>query len=304
MTFIAASLFDWPGNKFLAFYAIAFVIALIWSISRRLKVNDKFAHPDARNSELTDPYEMAFLAGGTPRCAQLAVTRLLKTGSIQWKRTKVFSESRLVAIGCAYQDFNEIERTLFSSILSYGKKGMPLDSVSQLVATRISGIESRLAKAGLRPTSSEEGSRGFFIALPLIILMAIGVVKVLVGLSRDKPVLFLCIMLGVTFFVCAAVASARKKLTPEGENVLARLRDRPPVFNPEELNQNLMVSVALFGISGIPHGQMLADLDANIKKELSQIGNKSSSGCGGAAGCSSGCSSGCGGGGCGGCGGD
>lgn len=297
---LSTPMFDWKGPGFLSLYAVAFFFALAWSVWRRFRANEKFAHPEALQVELTDPYDMAFLAGGTPRCSQVAVVRLLKSGSVEWVRTKILKESRLVASGAALPGFNEIERTLFSSILSYGRKGMPLAGMSQLVATRVSGIEARLAKLGLRPTSSEEGNRGCFIALPMLVLVAVGLVKVAVGVSQDKPVLFLCFMIGVTLFAGAGVAAVRKKLTPEGEKILSRLRDGVSGYgNGSDRLSETLCAVALLGISGIAYDETLAGLDTTLKKEISQMGNTSSSGCGGT-GCSSGCSSGCGGGGCGG----
>ncbi|MBG7608736.1 MAG: TIGR04222 domain-containing membrane protein [Verrucomicrobia bacterium] len=300
MTVLATSIFDWKGPDFLGLYAVAFFFALAWSVWRRFRANKKFAHPDALQVELTDPYDMAFLAGGTSRCSQVAVVKLLKVGSVEWVKTKILKESRLLAKGQAYPDFHEIERTLFSSILGYGKKGMPLASVSQLVATRVSGIESKLAKLGLRPTSSEGSGRVCFIALPMLVLVLVGLVKVAVGVSRDKPVLFLCLMIGVTLLACIGVTVARKKLTSEGEEVLARLRDRASSYgNGSNHLPGTMCSVALLGISGMAYDESLAGLDTTLKKEISQMGNSSSSSGCGSSGCSSGCGSGCGG-----CGGD
>lgn len=80
-------------------------------------------------------------------------------------------------------DFDEIEHALVSSIRSYGEKGMPVASVSQLVATSLFGVETKLATLGLRPTSSEGGSRGCFIMILILILMLIGIVKLGIGIS-------------------------------------------------------------------------------------------------------------------------
>jgi uncharacterized protein (TIGR04222 family) len=101
MIVLSTSVFDWNGSGFLGFYGIAFFLALAWSIRRRFRADAKFAHPEALDVELTDPYDMAFLAGGTPRCSQVAVVRLLKSGSAEWKRTRIPKESRLVANGHA-----------------------------------------------------------------------------------------------------------------------------------------------------------------------------------------------------------
>lgn len=293
MTLSFFSVFDLSGSAFFGLYIGAFFLALAWSVWRRLRANDKFSLPGAAETQLTDPYEIAFLAGGAPRCAQVAAVKLITCEAVDWKRAGVFKESRLVASGHAEAGFNEIERTLFSSILSYGKKGMPVAEIPALIATRLSGIEARLAKLGLRPTASESNGRGCYIMLPILILMFFGVLKVCLDLSRGEPVVFLVILMFITFFIVGFIAVGTKALTPAGEELLARMRAG------KEAQGDVLHSVALFGAAwtGDPR---LAGLDSALRKDISQMGRtNSSSGCG-----TSGCSSGCGGGGCGGCGGD
>lgn len=289
----AVSVFDWKGPDFLVFYAVGFLIALAWSVIRRFRGNDKFTLEGASEPLLTDPYEIAFLAGGAPRCSQLAVVKLIQTGAAEWKKASVFKASRLIATGAAQPDFTDAERHLFKSVLSYGKKGMPLSEVSRLVATRLSGIEAKLAKLGLRPTAGEKAGAGFSTSLPLYGLMAIGIVKVVVGLSRDKPVVFLIIFLGVSFFAAVIVAVNSKKLTPKGEKILEKMRDS---YRADAMASNGLTGIALLGMAGVGDASLLG-LDSALAKEVSQISSVSAG-----SGCSSGCSSGCGG--CGGCGGD
>lgn len=298
------SVFDLNGPTFLGVYIALFVLTLVWSLVRRKYANAKFSLPGAADSSLTDPYEIAYLTGGAPRCAQVAVVKLIQSGVVKWERTRFTKQSKLIAVAAAEPGFNEIERTLFTSVLGYGKKGMALDEVARLVATRLSGIESCLAKLGLRPSASEADGGGCLAALPLFALMVFGGVKVAVGISRDKPVIFLIILIVITCIVAAILAANTKKLTPAGEELLRRMRAG------REAQGDALCSVALFGAawSGDPS---LAGLDDALRKDISNMGKSNgSSGCGGGTGCSSssGCSSGCGGGGgcggCGGCGGD
>lgn len=300
------SVFDLNGPTFLGVYVLLLFVAVLWSVKRRQSVLDKFSLPGAAETLLTDPYEIAYLAGGAPRCAQVVVVKLIQCGAVKWERTRILKESRLVAVGQAEPGFNEIERMVFISLLSYGKKGMALNDVSRLVSTKLSGIESRLAKLGLRPTASEASGRGCFIILPMFALMVFGIVKLVIGVSRDKPVLFLIILIILTFIAAAIIAAHKKKLTPAGEDLLGRMRaDNARPSDMEPLNASLC-GIALLGISAAATDPLLAGLESALTKDISRIGQQSgSSGCG-AAGCgggSSGCSSDGGGGGCGGCGG-
>lgn len=301
MIVASMSVFDLNGPTFLGVYVVLFFVALVWSVRRRQRVFDKFSLPGAAETRLTDPYEIAYLAGGAPRCAQVAVVKLIQCGAVKWERTRILRESRLIAEGQADPDFNEIERTLFTSILGHGKKGIKMSEVPVLVSARLSGIESRLAKIGLRPTASEAGGRGCFIILPMLALMVLGAVKVYAGFTRDKPVMYLIVLLVITCIVAAILAAHWKKLTPGGEELLARMRAG------REAQGDPLCSVAVFGAAwtGDPN---LSGLDSELRKDISNMGkNTGSSGCGGTStgcgGTSSGCSSGCGGGGSGGCGG-
>lgn len=74
--FASIPVLDWNGPEFLWFCAAAFVIALGWSLLRRSRANDRFSNPSAEPAPLADPYEIAFLAGGTPRCSQVLRTSL------------------------------------------------------------------------------------------------------------------------------------------------------------------------------------------------------------------------------------
>ena len=67
--------FDWTGGPFLALYAGLFVLALVAAISipRRLR-------PQGRWQRLTDPDELAYLAGGPVRFVDTVVARLLTDG--------------------------------------------------------------------------------------------------------------------------------------------------------------------------------------------------------------------------------
>jgi uncharacterized protein (TIGR04222 family) len=303
---ILASIMDLDGPTFLALYGLFFIIALAWSIRRRSRVYEKFSLPGAAETQLTDPYEIAYLAGGAPRCAQVAVVKLLHSGAVEWQRKRILRDSRLVAIGMADAAFNDIERALFSVISSRGKSGLRMMEVTTHIVSRLSGVESRLAVLGLRPTASEASGRGCFIILPLSALMLFGGWRFVAGFTNNKPILFLVVLLAITAIVAAILASHKKKLTPEGEDLLTRMRAH------RESQGDTLYSLSLFGVgrSGDPG---LSGLDSALRKDLSKLeNNHGSSGCGGGgsgAGCSSGCSSGCGGGGgggggCGGCGGD
>jgi len=94
-----ASIFDWQGPQFLAFYSIAFLIAVIWSISRRKSVLKPLNPPPGSRPTLDDPIEIAYLAGGPARCTEVALVNLIEKGTLTWKKGGLLSKGTLSVSG-------------------------------------------------------------------------------------------------------------------------------------------------------------------------------------------------------------
>ena len=134
--------------------------------------------------------------------------------------------------------------------------------------------------------------------LPLIALLVIGSIKVGVGISRDKPVLFLLIFMFFTLLLAISAAASTRRLTKSGSALLASMKSNRPIA---ETGGDVCWNLAVWGpaaLAGLPEF-------SGIQRDFARHANGGSSGdSGGGCGTSSGCgSSGCGGGGCGGCGG-
>jgi uncharacterized protein (TIGR04222 family) len=289
--------FDWDGRTLQTFYAISFVLAVIWSFARsRSSVNryDRAGH----SAELTDPYDAAYLSGGAPRVAQLAVVRLMQLGYVEWK-SRIFNGGRLIP-----REFhtgtglNAVERRMWQAIQRNGKKGLSVRDSYAAILPETRAIEVKLAAAGLRPTAEERRSACWSAALPLIALLAIGFIKVCIGISRDKPFLFLLIFMFFTLLLAIGAAASTRRLTRSGADLLAQMRlnhQRPAAAG------DVCWGLAVMGpavLAGMPEF-------SGIHRDFERHASSGSSGdSGGGCGTSSGCgSSGCGGGGCGGCGG-
>lgn len=305
-------LIDWSGPEFLLFYIVALVIAVIWTGVQKGRALERYALPDGPPPE--DPYEIACLAGGQTRLVQLAVARLLDLKLIGWN--KKFGGPRLVALpDPGTSGLSVAELDLLVAIRSAGSKGMKARESGGALANAIQAAEVRLATRGLRPTAAERASAQRGAVLPLVILGVIGLVKLLVGLARERPVLFLVLLLFLTLVIGISMASGGRLLTSTGELALARLRQRHRDLHRLRRSDSyqsgdLMLGVALFGPTCLAGFQ---DFPVDPKSLQSEIAGSASGG-GGCGATSSGCSSGGssggdsggggGGGGCGGCGGD
>lgn len=308
-------LLDWRGPQFLMFYGAAFLLALLWSLKRKSALRRRFdASRDAGDPVLEDPYEAAFLAGGLLRCAQVAVVRLMEKQVLEWKPGRWLSGGRLAARQgvSAEADLNDIERAVFQGISAKGQAGVRIDEVIPMAKPMLPRVEAKLARMGLRPTDGERSGLGLKAVLPMLLLAGLGVLKLVIGLTRGKPVVMLGLAIFLTLIIALILASSIRYLTPSGERILQTLRrGREGIRTAtaaERAPHELSMDLALMGPAAAVAYASLLPLHDEFKKELRQMGPNGASSCGGS---SCGYSSGCGGGGgdsggsggCGGCGG-
>jgi uncharacterized protein (TIGR04222 family) len=297
-------IFDEGGSWFLRFYLISFVIAVVWSVLRMRRGARKFQVPGARSLP-EDPYEWAYLAGGGPRAAQLALVRLLRAGMLQWKSG--FAGAR-VTLGArdVLGSLSAIERRMLTRVHTGKAKGVPVSELLMSVRVQMRALEVRLAAAGLRPTAVERRKACFSAILPMVLLGGVGGVKFCVGLGRERPVIFLGIGLVLTLIVACIIASRVKRLTPAGLELLAQRRVEHQKSelhaSADERGGLRMISdgMALFGVTCLAEVPAFRGIYPELKTQLSGQSTTGGTDASGGGGCGGGCGSGCGGSGCGG----
>jgi uncharacterized protein (TIGR04222 family) len=305
-------LLDWNGPDFLVFFVIALVAVSIWCVRRVRNALDPLDRHQSDEAAL-DPFQAAFLCAGPPRVLQLTIARLVHRELVDW--TSQGSEARLNFVDSTPPgDLHPAERALLDKVVQARDKGLPVNQASRAIAPAMRSIEVSLATLGLRPTTEERNAAISSRLSPLFLLLVLGVVKLGLGLSRDKPVIFLFFLLLATLVILFVIASNGPRLTASGIAVLDALRtrnevDRDRLAEPHEADLPLVSdSVALFGplaLASIPlyagiYGDM-QKLQARARDGSSTTGCSTGCGTGGSDG-GSGCGSGCGG--CGGGGGD
>ncbi|MFM8924485.1 MAG: TIGR04222 domain-containing membrane protein, partial [Microcystis panniformis] len=251
-------------------------------------------------------YEIAFLAGGNHRLIMAAITSLIKQGYVEVLKEKSpfgRTQSKLVVTGKIDAIADPVEKAVAQDILA---NDGAIEQVFQKSQGMKDSIRSRLKQLGLFLSDAQALKAQIYPSLIVVILLGIGLCKMAVGISRDKPVglLLICIfgllVLGARFFV-------KPERSRYGEIIFKDLTNRlQPLKTANSSDSELLLAVAFFGATVLMADMALADLYQMLTPiaAASSGGSGSGSGSGsdGGSGGSDGGSDG-GGGGCGGCGG-
>jgi uncharacterized protein (TIGR04222 family) len=310
-----------PGPQFLRFYAILFVTVVLVAILLRRLLRQPAGDAPAHALALS-PAEIAYLGGGEDRLVYATVARLFRTRALD-----LDSATRKLATRGDEppEGASKLERAIFAAV-----KGDPTATLSKLgsvASWTLDPIRRRLEDLGLILTGRQ--SRAVIWA-PLVLVLLVpvfGVVKIFVGIYRDRPVLFLVGFCVVSAAVAVLAFSRSPRRSLRGDRALARLQSDNAAVEYQAARRadrlsadDLVLAMGLFGMNVLSEPP-LSDLKKALappplpeKPDRRDGGGACSSGsswswfscssCGSGSSCGGGgsCGGGCGGGGCGGCG--
>lgn len=295
--------FDWYGPEFLLFYVFFSVLVIGGMIWLR---NQNETGP-APQLELSDPYLIAYLRGGaneTLRVAMISLVdrNLLKTNGSKLKtRGKVTADSVRHPVEKSLIEHFQTEDEAASAFSNYG------------LETSCRAYRERLESAGLLPNDSVQRARQLLLIITVLLLTAVALIKISIGVSRERPVTFLVIAMIVAavvpFFVWSPRLTARGKAALEDiQSLYGGLKDRAHTLRGGGATAEAVMLAAVFGIAALAvtdfaYAQTLFPQAARQSWANSSSGSSCGSSCGSSSDSSSGSSCGsssCGGGGCGG----
>lgn len=275
--------FDMTGGPFLTLYLCLFAIVLLISaiIPARLR-------PEGRRQRVTDPDQLAWLAGGRPRFAEALVSRLLAARAL------------VLVSRFGGRHFVVGERAAAATPAEIGLVALPQPiswrDIEATVKAYSKPLERRMTAAGLLMSRAEQANIRFWAVLPWLMLLAFGATKWVIGDMRERPVGYL----GLILLLTAAAAAIRYftigRRTAAADEALARAREDSERIRRAPTSDEVGLAVALFGTA------VLVGSGWDDFHKLRNAGGDGGGGAGGGDGGSDG-GSGCGGGGCGGCGG-
>ena len=281
--------FDLRGPEFLVFYPVFCVI--IFSVAGYLRW--KLREPSECVSELPeDPYEIAWLAGRGRSVAIGAIANLLSAESIG----VLPGERRLHAITPPAPGTHPIDRFVYGKIDDEGH--LRVHSIVSAISEVAEPLEHSLRERGLVLDRLTRSQAFFYPATLALLPLLVGVIKIFVGISRDRPVGILIVLCLVTAAVYSMLFVPTPIRSRNGDAALQALREQHAERKAKLLaaKDQWPLLVALYGVESFastPLAPLIPLFSAAGTSSGGDGGSCSGSGCGG--GGSSGCG-GCGGG--------
>jgi uncharacterized protein (TIGR04222 family) len=255
--------FDWTGQPFLILFGALFVIATLVSF-----VVPALLRPTGREPERIDPDDLALLAGGRERLFSAAATRLLAAGTLQL-RGKHFA----VAPG--------------GGDLAI-EPGAQWSGVERGLRGHATAIEARLRRAGLLIDAPTLTSMRRWAAFPYLGLVTFGLLKLLIGAERGRPIDFLAAGVVVTALMVVMRAAGVDRRSHAGRIAVIKARRTHQRLRRAPTRAEMGLAVALFG-TGILAGSEFAEFH-KLRAASGDGGGGDTSGDGGCGGRCGGCS--------------
>jgi uncharacterized protein (TIGR04222 family) len=276
---------DWTAGPFLMLYLALIVAVFIVNRLWRLQLGGPAETP-ASDGLGTD--EIAYLAGGPTRVLDVQIAGLLDSGHLELdeatKRLRVRRQDALSGLAA------QVTRAVLvdGNPATLERRLRPV-----LEAPRKALVQRRL----WLDDATRQRARWSLALLPAL-LCGFGIAKILVGLSRDKPVLFISLLTGVVALYTLVQLASPPTRSRRGDLVLTRLNERHARAARAPVAGELQLAVALGGtaiLAGTAHAawhQTRHPPGSSDSSSSSSSSDSSGDGDGGGSGCG-----GCGGGG-------
>lgn len=284
-----------PGPKFLLFYIIMLVIAIIIAMILRRWLSRSNEDFNARRITV-DPYEAAFLRGGPRQAIDTAIAMLVKSKVLKVSKT----DHKLSVIGRLPAGAHRLEQSVVSVIDSKG--GRSINVVRLKTLRSAESVADRLKTLGLVVSNEQWSVARKVPALVIVMVLVFGVIKIGIGISRGRPVgilVFLCIL---TAIIALGFSTSRPTATKLGKRALKQIKEENAALEatartrPQSLaSGDVALALGLFGFTALA---FMDDSWIDLRRAFQPPSSSSS----GSSCSSSSCGGGCGGGGCGGCG--
>jgi uncharacterized protein (TIGR04222 family) len=307
---------NFAGPKFLLFYIIT-LIAATFIASRLRGWLIRSGEEGLAWGISLDPYEAATLRNGAKGAIETAIAMLVHHKAVETSK----AERQVKISGPLPQGAHWFERAVYNTINAKVTYTVAVLHKSQLLLNDVERITERLKEMGLLLSDKRWSVVRTVPTLVMAAVLALGFAKIVIGVSRDRPVGALVFLSFITVIITLIFLNVRPETGSRGKQALkdfkavnaalqATARTQPQLLS----SPDLALAVGLFGVTSLGFADAAwADLQSTLaapsyrsSSSSSSCGSSScsSSSCSSSSCSSSSCGSSCGGGGgCGGCGG-
>ncbi|MET0233065.1 MAG: TIGR04222 domain-containing membrane protein, partial [Kibdelosporangium sp.] len=208
------------GPTFSGIYLLGFSMALLFAYAVRILTRSGAAAATAAASdEALSDQDMACLVGGPRQVVEAAVAQLVDTGRLR------ASPDGYLQVAGHYSGSDPVERTVLADVNRHGRRSVRM-LIDRLAACDAVGeVSARLVRAGYLVDGELAARRKLIGLIPVVTVFSFGVVRWLSGISNDRPVGSLTVMLIISGLI--GYAMYRHTLCPltfEGSHALGRAK--------------------------------------------------------------------------------
>ena len=281
------------GPDFLSFYFQLFVVTLIIASFLRWLLRLPTAQTRLLSVDL-DPYETAYLVGDKSRVIQTAITALTQKGYV-----KVTTDKRSLFWQGDISNLSHPVEIEVGKVIQVENSPNKIQSAS---LKTIDNFREKLVQMELLVPFPHSLKARLFPSILMTLFLGLGIAKIFIGISRDKPVGFLIFMCIIAFFISLQFLAPVYR-SRYGDRVMNRLQaDFKHLKTADSETEALPLAFALFGVVVLASDPIFMNLHQMFLPSGGDGGGGGGGGSGGSDGGEGG-GGGCGGGGCGGCGG-
>ena len=240
-----------------------------------------------RRVDVSDPYLIAYLRGGTNEAGRVACVSLIDRGLLVVDDDNTLHTKQRL----------KLKSPIEQEVANLFRDARPASDLFGDPAIRqvCESYDRELTRLGLLPDAATISARRRRLMPVLALMLALALAKMYVGLTRHRPIGFLILL--TAGFVLLAWKVYNPWHTGQGSAMIAelrrlfrRLKARAGALRPGASTSETALLVAVFGLGALPKEKF-----PWARRVFPKASRDSSGG-----GCGSACGSGCGGGGCGG----
>jgi uncharacterized protein (TIGR04222 family) len=242
---------DWTAERFLALYIVVTLGAFGVSVLLREWIGQNAPGGDPRGLNVLD---LAFLAGGPGRTADTVLVLLLDAGIAAVDQT-----GSQVTIDLSAAPLPMILRWLPAQISGI----MTRRGFREAIQPQLDSIRDGLARNGFGLTADDRECLVQATMACLAVPILLGVAKVCVGVSRDRPVGILIVLILVTLALGIKILTSPPLRTRAGKAALDDWSDRNARAARAPLQSEMALAFAITGpvvLTGLPYARFFKPL--------------------------------------------